>query len=207
MVCWAKRIVWRNALIGVYAAIVVVGLVVFFPLSVPVLPPQQWLAYTEKIHFKPKDSENHARFYCRSSLLTVSDGRIWREQVSGIYNALPPQERAKTGILASNYGQAGAINILGAKIRFADCDQRPPELLDLGAARVHRRRDDCDQQATLDEMNAAYNSCTVVGERNGPYAMPWEHGPIYLCHGRKTTIRRTGRSSSTTTDYTPTVRR
>jgi 4-amino-4-deoxy-L-arabinose transferase-like glycosyltransferase len=57
---WANRITWRNALIGVYAAILIVGLVVFFPLSVPVLQPQQWLAYTQKLHFTPKDSENHA---------------------------------------------------------------------------------------------------------------------------------------------------
>ena len=43
--------------------------------------------------------------------------------------------------------------------------------------------------ASLDEMNAVYSSCTVVGERNGLYAMPWERGPIYLCHGRKKTYR------------------
>ena len=38
-------------------------------------------------------------------------------------------------------------------------------------------------------MNAAYSSCTVVGERDGLYAMPWERGPIYLCHGRKKTYQ------------------
>jgi hypothetical protein len=43
--------------------------------------------------------------------------------------------------------------------------------------------------ASLEEMNAAYSSCEVVGERNLPYTMPWEHGPIYLCHGRKTSYR------------------
>ncbi len=57
---WAKKIAWRNALIGVYAVIVLIGLVLFLPFSIPVLSPQRWLAYTEKLHFKPKDSENHA---------------------------------------------------------------------------------------------------------------------------------------------------
>jgi hypothetical protein len=32
-----------------------------------------------------------------------------------------------------------------------------------------------------------YSSCIVAGDRNGTYAMPWERGPIYLCHGRKKT--------------------
>ena len=43
--------------------------------------------------------------------------------------------------------------------------------------------------ATLYEMNTAYDSCTVAGERNGLYAMPWERGHIYLCHGRKKTYQ------------------
>jgi hypothetical protein len=38
-------------------------------------------------------------------------------------------------------------------------------------------------------MKPYYDSCTVVGERNHPYAMPWEHGPIYVCHGRKKTYQ------------------
>src|SRR5271170_2059036 len=56
---WAGRLRWRNVLLGGSAFILLIGVVLFFPLSVPVLRPQQWLAYTEKLHFTPKDSENH----------------------------------------------------------------------------------------------------------------------------------------------------
>jgi Dolichyl-phosphate-mannose-protein mannosyltransferase len=184
---WAKRIAWRNALIGAYAVVVVVGLVIFFPLSVPVLRPQQWLAYTEKLHFRPKDSENHA-----ATLLPqfFTDRFGWEDltkQVSGIYNALPQQERAMTGILASNYGQAGAIDILGAKYGLPAAISGHQNYWIWGPRGYTGEEMIVINGATLDEMNAVYSSCTVVGERNGLYAMPWERGPIYLCHGRKKT--------------------
>ena len=92
-----------------------VGLVLFLPFSIPVLPPQQWLAYAEKLHFKPKDSENHAAIPLPQFFTDRFGWEDLAKQVSGIYNALPAEERARTGILASNYGQAGAIDILGAK--------------------------------------------------------------------------------------------
>ena len=184
---WAKKVVWRNALVGAYAAVVVVGLVLFFPMSVPVLPPQQWLAYTAKLHLTAKDSENHA-----PTLLPqfFTDRLGWEDlakQVSGIYNALPAEERAKTGILASNYGQAGAIDVLGAKYGLPSAISGHQNYWIWGPRGYAGEEMIVMNQATLDEMNAAYNSCTVVGERNGLYAMPWERGPIYLCHGRKTT--------------------
>jgi dolichyl-phosphate-mannose-protein mannosyltransferase len=186
---WAKRIPWRNALIGAYAVIVVVGLVLFFPFSVPVLPPQQWLAYAEKLHFKPKDSENHA-----ATLLPqfYADRFGWEDlakQVSGVYNALPPQERAKTGILASNYGQAGAIDILGAKYGLPPAISGHQNYWIWGPRGYTGEEMIVINDASLDDMNAFYSSCTIVGERNGLYTMPWEHGFIYLCHGRKKTYQ------------------
>jgi hypothetical protein len=35
------------------------------------------------------------------------------ERVAAIYNSLPPDERAESGILAGNYGEAGAIDLYG----------------------------------------------------------------------------------------------
>jgi hypothetical protein len=37
------------------------------------------------------------------------------ETVAGVYNSLPPEERAKTAILAHNYGGAGAIDFFGPR--------------------------------------------------------------------------------------------
>jgi hypothetical protein len=186
---WAKRIVWRNALVGVYAAIVLVGLIVFFPFSVPVLRPQQWLAYAEKLHFKPKDSENHAATPLPQFFIDRFGWEDLAKQVSGIYNALPLQERARTGILASNYGQAGAIDVLGAKYGLPSAISGHQNYWIWGTRGYTGEEMIVINGATLDEMNAAYDSCIVAGKRNDPYTMPWEHGSIYLCHGRKKTYQ------------------
>src|SRR5207253_29236 len=45
-----------------------------------------------------------------------SDQFGWQEMVektAGVYNSLPPEERAKAGIFAGNYGEAGAIDFFG----------------------------------------------------------------------------------------------
>src|SRR5262249_15757709 len=113
---WARRVVWRNALLGVYAAIVTFGIVAFFPFSVPVLPPQQWIAYAEKLHYVTQDSEVQKEKPLLPQFFADRFG--WQElagKVGRIYNGLPPQERAVTGIFAQNYGEAGAIDVLGGK--------------------------------------------------------------------------------------------
>jgi MFS family permease len=186
---WAKNITWRNAVIGVYATIVAAGLVVFFPLSVPVLPPQQWLAYTEKIHMKPKDSENHAAILLPQFYADRFGWRDLVEQVSAVYAALPPRERVVTGILAANYGQASAINILGEPYGLPNAISGHQNYWIWGPGNYTGEEMIILNQASLDDMKAAYSSCAIVGQRNYLYSMPWEHGPIYLCKGRKTSYQ------------------
>lgn len=186
---WASRAMWRKVLMGAYAVVQIVGLVLFFPFSVPVLPPQQFVKYAQMLHFQPKDSENHAatilpQFY--------ADRFGWHElvvQLDGIYHSLPPHEQAVTGILAGNYGQAGAVDILGAKYGLPHAISGHQNYWMWGPRGYTGQEMIVISGAPLDEMLKAYASCEVVGERNHPLAMPWEHGPIYLCHGRKTTYQ------------------
>jgi hypothetical protein len=183
---WTNAKAWRNTLMGVYAAVLIAGIVAFFPFSVPVLPPQQWLAYAEKLHFKPHDSENHdatplPQFF--------ADRFGWHElvdQVTQIYNSLPPEERAVTGVYAGNYGQASAINILGKQYGLPTAISGHQNYWIWGPRGYTGEEMIIINEATPEEMSKYYASCTVVGKRDHPYAMPWEHGPIYLCRGRKT---------------------
>jgi hypothetical protein len=188
-VSWANSKTWRNAVVGVYAFLLVAGIIAFIPFSVPVLPPQQWVAYAEKLHFKQHDSETHdatilPQFY--------ADRFGWHdlvEQVSQIYNALPPQERAVTGIFAGNYGQASAINILGKPYGLPTAISGHQNYWIWGPRGYTGEEMIIINESMPEEMQKYYASCTIVGERKHPYAMPWEHGPIYLCHGRKSTYQ------------------
>ena len=57
------------------------------------------------------------------------------EEIADIYWALPEEERSRTGIFASNYGEAGAINLFGPEHDLPPRDLRPPDPLDVGARR------------------------------------------------------------------------
>jgi MFS family permease len=184
---WARGIRRRNGLIAVYAVILLAGTVLFLPFSIPVLPPQQWIAYAEKLHFKPKDSENHG-----ATLLPqfYADRFGWKEmveQVAAVYKALPPEERAVTGVLVSNYGEGGAIDVLGGEYGLPAAISGHQNYWLWGPRGYTGEEMIVISGATLQEMNEVYRSCTVVAQRSDPYAMPYERGSIFLCKGRKAT--------------------
>jgi len=96
-------------------AVIVLGVLPLVPLFTFMLSPERLLPYQEKIGFKISKSETH-----HESLLPqpFADQFGWPEmvrEVAEIYNSLPPEERAKTGIWTGNYGEAGAINLFGPK--------------------------------------------------------------------------------------------
>ena len=187
---WAERIRWRNALIALFAALSIAGIAAFFPFSVPVLPPQQWIAYAQKLHFAPHDSEVEKekpllpQFY--------ADRFGWQElteKTARIYNALPPQERAVTGILAQNYGEAGAIDILGRKYGLPYAISGHQNYWLWGPRGYTGEEMIILTDATPEEMSQFYASCEIKDRMDNPWAMPYERHPIYLCHGRKATYQ------------------
>jgi hypothetical protein len=79
------------------------------------LSPQDQLAYRNRLHIQDQKAEVHME-----SLLPqiFADQFGWPElvaQVGRFYQSLPPEVRAKTAILAGNYGEAGAIDLFGPK--------------------------------------------------------------------------------------------
>ena len=175
---------WRNVLRVAYVLLLVFGFIRSVPFSIPVLPPQQFLAYEKKIGFTPKDSENHdatilPQFY--------ADRFGWHEmveKVARIYNSLPPQERALTGIFAANYGEASAINLLGPQYGLPAAISGHQSYWLWGPHGYTGQEMIIINGASLAEMNENYASCVVAGVNDHPLAMPWEHNNIYLCHGR-----------------------
>ncbi len=95
--------------------LIIILIAVVLPVVVPVLPVEKLIAYQNAIGFKPPKAE-----VSHDSVLqqTYSDQFGWQEmveKVAEVYNNLPAEDRAKAGIFASNYGEAGAIDFFGAK--------------------------------------------------------------------------------------------
>ena len=124
----------------------------------------------------------------RSSMPTASAGRRWSIRSPASYNGLSPADRARVGILCSNYGEASAINFLGAGrgLPFAISGHNNYWIWG-----PHGETGDVMiviNGASLDEMRKYYDSVEIAGVMDHPYAMPFEHRNIYLCRGRKGSV-------------------
>jgi len=86
------------------------------PVVVPVFSPDEFLVYMKTLPFKlPVMEHAHARAALPQ---WYADQFGWNEIVAEAavaYNRLAPSERADCGIFAQDYGQAGAIDFLGAR--------------------------------------------------------------------------------------------
>lgn len=167
--------------------LIIVGILVL-PLSIPVMQPTQWIAYTKAIHLynASDNTENQSsgalpQFY--------ADRFGWQEevdQVTNIYNSLSPEDRAKVGIYCSNYGEASAINFLGHNLPTAISGHNNYWLWgphgSTGEVMI------VINSATPEEMRKIYDSVQVAGRMDHPFSMPYEHRNIYVARGRHKNI-------------------
>jgi len=104
-------------------------------------------------------------------------------EVAGIYHAMPPAERETTGILAGNYGEAGAINLYGPAYglprvisginsfwAYGYPSPPPKTLIVVGLGEQYRKE--------------YFQSCQLAGQITNPYGIlneETEHPEIYVC--------------------------
>jgi dolichyl-phosphate-mannose-protein mannosyltransferase len=181
---WLDRPKWGWTRPAYIALLAVTG-ILFAPVAMPVLPPATLLRYTEIIGVSQPQVEHR-----QSSALPqlFADRFGWPEMVATVakvYNELPPEERAKTAIYTSDYGEAGAIDFYGAALGLPKAISGhltywywgPREytgeiLIVLGA---HRR----------EMIEKYFTSVEEVANVGHPYAMASQHFPVYLCRGPK----------------------
>jgi hypothetical protein len=190
--CWEALMAKRNTrwLVPTYAVLLVVTGILILPMSLPIINPQGWLRYTERLHLRSKYTSTE-KFATSDFPQFYADRFGWQEevdQVARIYGALPEADRARVGILCSNYGEASAINFLGAGrgLPFAISGHNSYWLW--GAHGQTGEVMIVINGASLDEMRKYYRTVEIAGRMQHPYAMPYENRNIYLCRGRRGSI-------------------
>jgi hypothetical protein len=104
-------------------------------------------------------------------------------EIAAIYHSLPPAERASTGILAANYGEAGAIDLYGPAFglpraisginsfwAYGYGSPPPKTLIVVGLGQKYREQ--------------YFQSCSTAGRITNPYGVENEetdHSEIYVC--------------------------
>jgi hypothetical protein len=157
------------------------------PLFVPVLSVERLLAYQRALGIElPRSEVGHVGPLPQH----YGDMFGWPEmvaEVSRAYHALPLEERAAAAIYASNYGEAGAIDLLGPShgLPPAVC---PHQNYFLWGPRGATGKVMIVLQGDREELEQQFASVEAAGEVGHPYAMGEEHFTIYVCRGLKTPL-------------------
>jgi Dolichyl-phosphate-mannose-protein mannosyltransferase len=111
---WLERSRGTAWLKPVLAGVIFLNALYMMPITVPILTPEHFLAYTKTLPFKlPVSEHSHARAPLPQ---WYSDQFGWKEiadETEVAWNRIPSKERADCGIFAQDYGQAGAIDFFG----------------------------------------------------------------------------------------------
>lgn len=168
------RPLWRRAAYGTQWALLTAGGVTFALLAVPLAPigSRVWRV-TATMHDQFREELGWPEL---------------AQTVARVYDSLPPEERAHTGILTGNYGEGGALNLYGPALGL-------PHAMSLTNSFWYRGYDPRLPQTViltgfdLDEAEKVFASCVVAAKNTNSYNVENEesrdHPDILLCRELK----------------------
>lgn len=168
-----------------FPVLLVFGGAFVLPFALPILPVETLLRYQQALGMDelPRTEVGHAGPLPQH----FGDMFGWPEMVetvARIYRAFPPEERGKVAILASNYGQAGAIDFFGPRYGLPNAIS-PHENYYLWGPRDYTGEIMIVLGWDRDTVAEHCTSVEEAGVVNHPYAMANEHYTIFICRGLK----------------------
>jgi 4-amino-4-deoxy-L-arabinose transferase-like glycosyltransferase len=106
---------WRS-LHYVYAALLLSAGVVFAPLAIPLLPAEEYRTYAASLGISPRAEERSQLGELPQHFADMFGWEELAEKVARVYHSLPPEDQKKCIVFGQNYGEAGAIDVLGRRL-------------------------------------------------------------------------------------------
>ncbi|HEY3792604.1 MAG TPA: glycosyltransferase family 39 protein [Bradyrhizobium sp.] len=186
---WCERLAAGVTRIWIAAALAVSALVA--PVTLPILEPAMLQRYMDVTHTRPKPIE--AAGAGAPLTQSLSDEFGWRDlekKVAAVVHGLSPEDHARATILASNYGEAAAIDVYGGE------DGLPPALSGhnqywLWGPRGHDGSLIIHIGGDPERWRRACGSIEDQGRFGNPYTMPYENDrAIFICRGLRQPLDR-----------------
>lgn len=159
------------------------------PTAIPLLSIPKYMAYTERLGIQQQRFENQAD----SQLPQIFADMVgWEERVKLVadyFHSLPPAEQKITAIGASNYGDAGAVDLFGPKYGL------PKSISTANNYWIWGPRAYTGESVILMDEGSPQNyadhcrSFRMVAHPNIRYVRPDENLPIYHCEGLTTNLQ------------------
>lgn len=180
---------WCRFLRPVYAALIVAFTALLFPIGFPMMTPEATAAWQRRLGLEPSRSEHSHTSELPQHL---ADRLGWEEMVASvarIRQSLPEAERARAGVFAQNFGEAGAIDILGRRYGL------PPAISGhqnyyLWGPRAYNGEVLIVLDSSDNDLVQIFESVVDAGPAGThPQAMPFEQEMrIYVCRGLRGSV-------------------
>jgi hypothetical protein len=181
---------FRRFVLAVLFALILAFDVIAIPLGIPILPPARMAHYAATIGVTRATTTNSGDVLPLPQ--DYADMLGWEDQVAAVvnaYNTLPPEKQAEAVILASNYGEAGAIDFFGPHYNL------PRALCVSGSYWFFGPGERPGKVAvvfgyTAEQLRPYYDSITVIGILDNPWGVPEErNNPIIIAEKPKHTFQ------------------
>lgn len=175
----------RRALAGVWVAAGVVISVAVAPVALPILPPERLVTYLRATGLAPQPQERNS---AESGLPQhFADQLGWHDfaaQVTAAWQRIPDAERARTAIIADNYGEAAVLDVYAPALPPALSGHNQYFLWGL------RGQEPVNLLVVTDEPEELARHCTrvqVIGTTFSRFAMAYENG-LALAYCERTRV-------------------
>jgi hypothetical protein len=173
----------------VYAAVMFLVAAVIAPTVIPVLSIPRYIAYTKKLGIQQQKFENQPE----SELPQIFADMVgWEDRVKIVadyFHSLPPDVQKVTAIGASNYGDAGAVDLFGPKYGLPKAISTANNYWIWGPRNYTGASVILMDEDSPEKYVDRCKSFRMVAHPNDPYARPDENFPIYHCLGFSTDLR------------------
>jgi hypothetical protein len=112
------RLLWLKSVV---LAAVALSQLILVPLFVPVLTIETYIRYARFIGLDVPSGERNKIGRLPQHFADMFGWENLVANVAGVYNSLPPDDRAKCAIYTTNYGRAGAIDLFGRQYELPKC--------------------------------------------------------------------------------------
>lgn len=159
------------------------------PTAIPLLPIPAYVAYTKRLGIQQQKFENQAE----SRLPQIfADMEGWEERVKIVadyFHSLPLEEQKITAIGASNYGDAGAVDLFGPKYGLPKSISTANNYWIWGPREYTGESVILMDESSPEKYADHCRSFRMVAHPNNPYVRPDENLPIYHCEGLTTNLQ------------------
>jgi hypothetical protein len=164
-----------------YVAVLLVTGALLAPFAYfPILPVEKYLAYSRALHFEPPQIETHRMGPLPQIYADMYGWKEMAEAVAAAYNKLSPEDKQRCAIFGQNYGQAGAIDLFGAKMGLPSAISGHQSYFYWGP-RNYTGECMIVMDDSPDKLSKEFDSWEKVATVYHPYSMPYQHFDVYLC--------------------------